>query len=62
MQNRLIAKARNIYQKTMESADAIISLQLDPNKWSTDQLKTIITPLKITSDGGMPTKKETVGS
>ena len=62
MQNTLIAKARNIYHKEKEAADAIIALQLDPEKWSTAQLKTILTPLKIKSDGVMPTKKGTIVS
>ena len=57
IQNSLIAKARNIYHKAKESADAIIALQLDPTKWSTAQLKIILTLLKIKSDGAMPTKR-----
>ena len=62
MKNSLIAKAYNIYHKAKEEADYIISLQLYPTKWSTVQLKTILTPLKIKSDGAMPTKKGMIGS
>ena len=57
MQNSLIAKAYNIYHKAKEEADYIISLQLDPTKCPMVQLKIILTPLKIKSDGAMPTKK-----
>ena len=62
MKNSLIAKARNIYCKAKKGADAIIALQLDPKKWSTSQIRTILTPLKIKSDGVMPTKKGTIVS
>ena len=62
MKKSLIAKAYNIYHKAKEAADTIIALQLYPKKWSTAQLKTILTPLKIKSDGAMPTKKGTIGS
>ena len=62
MQNSLIAKAYNIYHKAKEEADYIISLQLDPTKCPMVQLKTILTPLKIKSDGAIPKKKYTIGS
>ena len=53
-QVQAMTDSRDIYMKARAAAQVVVAAQPDHNKWSSEQIKIVLTPLKTKEDGAMP--------